>query len=174
MTYPSLRNSDQVVVSIFIEFPPNSKGGARFLVSRMVFVIIWEMFYGRISLNSVFPLVVASFVWCSCGTDIYISLIANIRSSLTHLHGFQLLVLLPWSIEITFFLLYQQNESYESKVKFRQAGNRCKRILEATKVAYVVKAKESITSLPSPGTFCELLIVLSTKVNLLYILYSKA
>ena len=34
----------------------------------------------------------------------YISLIKNIRSSLTHLHGFQLLLLLPQFIELTFFV----------------------------------------------------------------------
>ena len=32
--------------------------------------------------------------------------------------------------------LYQQNKSSESKVKFRQAGDRCKRVLEAAKLAY--------------------------------------
>ena len=45
-----------------------------------------------------------------------------------------------------FFRLYQQNKSSESKVKFRQASNRCKRVLEAAKLAYVTKTKESITS----------------------------
>ena len=39
--------------------------------------------------------------------------------------------------------MYQQNKSSESKVKFRQASNRCKRGLEAPKLA---KTKESITS----------------------------
>ena len=42
--------------------------------------------------------------------------------------------------------LYQQNKSFESKVTFRQASNHCRRILEAAKVAYTNKAKESITS----------------------------
>ena len=42
--------------------------------------------------------------------------------------------------------MYQQNKSSESKVKFRQASNRCKRILEAAKLAYANKTKESITS----------------------------
>ena len=60
-----------------------------------------------------------------------------------------------------FFRLYQQNKSSESKAKFRQASNRCKRVLEAAKLAY-----------PTLGTFGELLIVSSTKVNLLYLLYS--
>ena len=43
-----------------------------------------------------------------------------------------------------FFHLYQQNKSSESKAKFRQASNRCKRVLEAAKLAYATK--ESITS----------------------------
>ena len=40
----------------------------------------------------------------------------------------------------------QPNKSSESKVKFRQASNRCKRVLEAAKLAYATKTKESITS----------------------------
>ena len=45
-----------------------------------------------------------------------------------------------------FFHLYQQNKFSESKVKFRQSSNRCKRVLEAAKLAYDFKTKESITS----------------------------
>ena len=45
-----------------------------------------------------------------------------------------------------FFRFYQQNKSSESKVKFRQASNCCKRVLEAAKLAYATKTKESITS----------------------------
>ena len=45
-----------------------------------------------------------------------------------------------------FFRFYQQNKSSESKVKFRQASNRCKRVLEGAKLAYATKTKESITS----------------------------
>ena len=44
------------------------------------------------------------------------------------------------------FCLYQQNKSCESKVKFRQASNCCKRVLEAAKLVYATKTKESITS----------------------------
>ena len=43
------------------------------------------------------------------------------------------------------FLLYQQNKSSESKVKFRQASNCCKRVLEAAKLAYATKTKDSNT-----------------------------
>ena len=44
-----------------------------------------------------------------------------------------------------FFCLYEQKSS-ESKVKFRQASTHCKRVLEAAKLAYATKTKESITS----------------------------
>ena len=42
-----------------------------------------------------------------------------------------------------FFHLFQKDKSSESKVKFRQASNHCKRVPKAAKLAY---AKESITS----------------------------
>ena len=47
-------------------------------------------------------------------------------------------MLLPYFID-------QQSKLSESKVKFRQASNRCKRVLEAAKLAYASKTKESIT-----------------------------
>ena len=45
-----------------------------------------------------------------------------------------------------FFRSYQQNKSSESDINFRQASNCCKRVLEAAKLAYANKTKESITS----------------------------
>ena len=45
-----------------------------------------------------------------------------------------------------FFHLYQQTKSSESKVKFRQANNHCKRVFEAVKFAYANKTKDCITS----------------------------
>ena len=42
--------------------------------------------------------------------------------------------------------MYQKDKSSESRVKFREASNRCKRVLEAAKLAYATKTKESITS----------------------------
>ena len=41
--------------------------------------------------------------------------------------------------------MYQKNKSSESKVKFRQASNCCKRVFEAAKLAYANKTKECIT-----------------------------
>ena len=56
------------------------------------------------SLNLVLLLLLVKFVSGFRLELMYISLIESIRSSLTHLHGFQLLVLLPWFIEITLFI----------------------------------------------------------------------
>ena len=64
--------------------------------------------------------------------------------------------------------MYEQNKSSESKVEFGQASNLCEKILESAKFASSNKTKE----LSPPrnmvfGTFGELLIVFSKKVNLL-------
>ena len=42
--------------------------------------------------------------------------------------------------------MYQGEKCSDSKVKFRQASNPCKRVLEAAKLAYANKTKESIIS----------------------------
>ena len=65
-----------------------------------------------------------------------------------------------------FFRLYQQNKSSESKVKFRQAG-----FLKLRNLHMLLKQKSPSENL-ALGTFGELLIVFSTKVNLLYLLHS--
>ena len=45
-----------------------------------------------------------------------------------------------------FFQFHQQNKPSESKVKFREANNRCKRVLEVAKFANATKTKEIVTS----------------------------
>ena len=40
-----------------------------------------------------------------------------------------------------FYRLYEQNKSFESKVKFRQASNSCERVLETAKHAYATKTR---------------------------------
>ena len=71
-----------------------------------------------------------------------------------------------------FFCLYQQNKC-QSKVKLRQASNCRKSVIQTAKLAYANKTKQSITSQKlGSHIFGELLIVFSTKVNLLYLLYS--
>ena len=47
--------------------------------------------------------------------------------------------------------MYQKNKSSDSKVKFRQASNGCKRVLEAAKLAFANKTKESMTC-QKPGS----------------------
>ena len=44
------------------------------------------------------------------------------------------------------FCLYQKEKSSDSMVKFRQASNHCKKVIEAAKLAYANKTKESISS----------------------------
>ena len=101
MAFPPLGNSD-VVVAVSIDFPTNSQRDAlhRFIVSLMtILVLIGTVFvitfHGRITLNSVLLLLLLNFLRWFMLELIYVSLIESIRSSLTHLHGFQLLVLLP-------------------------------------------------------------------------------
>ena len=42
--------------------------------------------------------------------------------------------------------MYQKEKPSNSKLKLRQTSNRSKRVLEAAKIAYANKIKESITS----------------------------
>ena len=75
----------------------------RLMLIGMVFMIIREMLHGRIILNLVLLLLV-SFVSGFRLEWMYIFITVNVRSSLTHLHGFHLLVLLPQFIEVTFLV----------------------------------------------------------------------
>ena len=108
----------------------------------IVFVVIWEIFFGRISLIPVLLLLLVNYVSWFRLESMYISLMVNISSS-------------PWFSAACaagivhgdhFFLLYLQNKSSESKVTFRQASNHCKKVLKATKRAYANKTKKSIFS----------------------------
>ena len=100
IAFPLLGNSDQDVVSVWIDFLSNSQQDALF--HRIAydyshadgdsFGIIWEMFHGRILLNLGLLLLLVNFVSGFRLELMYISLIISIRSSLTHLHDFQLLL----------------------------------------------------------------------------------
>ena len=71
------------------------------------------------------------------------------------------------SSQKSLFCFYQQ-KSFESTVKFRQAGNCSKRVLEAAKLAYANKTKSlSLSRNLVLGTFSKFLTVFSTKINLL-------
>ena len=102
MAFPPLGNSDHVV-SVSIDFPSNSQRDAPFhCITYDYSCADWSGL--RDHLRDVpwedifkFGASAAASEFCECvqvRIDVYISLIENIRSSLTHLHGFQLLVLL--------------------------------------------------------------------------------
>ena len=101
MVFLPLGNSDHDVVSVSIDFPSCSQWGFIALLITvlvligMVFVIIREMFHGRISLNSVFLLLLVNFESGFRLELMCILLFKSFRSRLTHLHGFYLVVLLP-------------------------------------------------------------------------------
>ena len=103
------------------------------------------MFHGRISLRSLLLLLLVNFVGGFRLELMYISL----RKYQVNSHSS------PWFSAACaaaivhgnhYFLLYQKDKSSNSKVKFRQISNRCKRVLEGAKLAYANKAKESIAS----------------------------
>ena len=114
MAFPPLGNSDHVVVSVSIDFPTNSQQDVPF--HRIAYDYSradWDGLRDHlrdVPWEDIFKLGASAAAsefceWVQVGIDVYISLIENIRSSLTHLHGFQLLVLLPYFTEITFLFV---------------------------------------------------------------------
>ena len=102
IAFTPLGNSDHVVVSVSIDFPSNSQQDASFHhIAYDYFHADWDGLCDHlrdvpwISLNLVLLLLLVNFVSGSRLEVMYISLSENIRSSLTHLYGFQLHVLLP-------------------------------------------------------------------------------
>ena len=95
----------------------------------------------------------------------------NIRSSLTHFSDFQLLVLLPYFIEITFFVCTNRLNlnliEWSDRLVILVKGS-----LKLPNLHMLIKQESIIPRNLALRTFDELLIVFSTKVNLLYLLYS--
>ena len=155
MAFPPLRSSDHVVVSVSIDFPSNSKQDTPFhLTAYGNSCTDWDYLCDHlrhVSWEDIFKLsasVAASEFceWVHIGIDVHIP----------H-HKYQVKPRLsPWFSAAFayakvhgnhFFRLYQTEKSSDSKVKFRQPSNHCKRVLEAAKLAYANKTKESLTSL---------------------------
>ena len=154
MAFPPLGNSDHVAVSVSVDFPRNSKQDTPF--HRVAYDYSRADWDGlRDHLRDVpwedifkFSASAAASEFCDCvqvGIDLYIThykyqvkphsspwFSAACAAAIVHRNHF--------------FQLYQKDKSSESKVKFRQASNRYKRVLEAAKLAYATKTKESITS----------------------------
>ena len=113
MALSPLGNSDHVVVSVSIDFPTNSQQDVPF--PRIAYDYSRADWGGLrdhltdVPWEDIFKLGASAAASEFCESvhiriDIYIYHSENIRSSLIHLHGFQLLVLLPWFIEVTFFV----------------------------------------------------------------------
>ena len=154
MDFLPLGNSDHVVVSVSIDIPSNSQRDVLF--HRIAYDysradwdglrnhlrdVLWEDIFklGASAAASEFC------EWVQVGIDVYIPH----RKYQVKPHSS------PWFSAACaaaivhrnhFFCLHQKDKSSESKVKFRQASNCCKRVLCATKFAFANKTKESITS----------------------------
>ena len=154
MAFPPFGNSDHVVVSVSIDLPINSKQDTLFHhVAYDYSRDDWDGLHDHlrdVPWEDIFKLSASAAAsefceWVQVGIDVYIPH----RKYQVKSHSS------PWFSAACaaaivhrnhFFRLYQQNRSSESKVKFRQASNHCKRVLEAAKLVYATKAKECITS----------------------------
>ena len=154
MAFPPLGNSGHVVVSVFIDLPINSQRDAPF--HRITYDYSradWDGLCDHlrdVPWEDIFKLGASAAAsefceWVQIGIDVYIPH----RKYQFKPHSS------PWfaaacAVAIVhrnhFFCLCQKDKSSESNVKFRQASIRCKRVLEAAKLTYPNKTKESITS----------------------------
>ena len=154
MAFPPLGNSDHLVVSVSIDFPTNSQWDAPF--HRIAYDYSAADLDGLrdhlrdVPGENIFKLSASTAAsefceWVQAGNDVCITH----RKYQVKLHSS------PWFSAACaaavvhrnhFFRLYHREKSSHSKLKFRQASNRCKRVIEAAKLAYANKTKESITS----------------------------
>ena len=176
MAFPPLRNPYHVVVSASIDFPSNLQRDASFHhIAYDYSCADWDGLHDHlrdVPWDDIFKLGASTAAsefceWFQVRLDVYIPhrkyqvkpysspwFSASCAAAIVHRNHF--------------FHLYQKDQSSDSKVKFRQASNCCKRILEAAKFAYANKTKVYHFLV----TFGELPIVFSTKVNLLYLFFS--
>ena len=146
MAFPPLGNSNHVVVLVCIDFPTNSKQGALFhCIAHDYSCVDCENLYDHLT-DVLWENIATEFCeLVQYGIDVYI----HHRKYQVKPHSC-LWFSAPYSTAIVhrnhFFCLYHQNKSSESKVKFRQTITIAKRVLEAAKLPYATKTKESITS----------------------------
>ena len=98
------------------------------------------MFHVRIYLKSVLLLLINASkfcVWVQVGTDV--SIPHSKYQAKTHPSPWLSAAFAAATVQRNHvFPLHQQNKSSESKVKFKQASNRCKNVLGAAKFEYAV------------------------------------
>ena len=153
MAFPPLGNSHHVVVSVSIDFPSNSQQDAPFhCIACDYSHADWDGLHDHlrdVPWEDIFKLGAAAASefceWVQVKIDVYIPH----RKYQVKPHSS------PWFSAACaaaivhknhFFLFYQKDKFSDSKVNFREASNHCKRVLEAAKLAYANKIKDSITS----------------------------
>ena len=152
--FPPLGSSDHIVVSVFIDFLSKLKQDAPFhCIACDYSYADWDVLRDHlrdVPWKDIFKLGASAAAsefceWVQIRIDVYIPHCrykVKPHSSL----WFSAACTAPIVHRNHFFHLYQQNKSSEYKGKFRQASNRWKRVLEAAKLAYANKTKESIPS----------------------------
>ena len=147
-------NSDHVVVSVSIVFPTNSQRDVPFhRIAYDYFRADWDGlrdYLRDVLWEDIFKLGASAASsefceWVQVGIDVYIPH-RKYRIKPNSSPWFSAACVAAIVHRNHFFRFYQREKSSDSKVKFRQASNRCKRVLEAAKLAYANKTKESITS----------------------------
>ena len=153
MAFPPLGNSDHVVVSVSIDFPSYSQRDALFhCIAYGYSFADWDGprdHLRDVSWEDIFKLSASAAAsefceWVQVGIDGYIPH----RKYQVKPHSSQWFSVACAAAIVHrnhVFRLYQKDKSCESKVKFRQASNCCKRVIEAAKLTYANKTKESIT-----------------------------
>ena len=125
------------------------------------------MLHWRISLSWMFLLMLINFVTGFLLELMYTSLTINIRSSLIHLHGFQVLLVLPLLLEITFFIFINRVNLLWLRPRSDSLVITAKRLLKLLKLLMLIKQR----SLSPPRNLVLLtfynLIAFWRKINLL-------
>ena len=144
---------DHVVVSVSINFPSNSQQDAPFhCIAYGYSRADWDGLYDHlrnVPWKDIFKLGASAAAselckWLQVGIDVYI----RHRKYQVKPHSsrwFSAACVAAVVHRKQSFCLYQKDKSSESEVKLRQASNRSKSVLEAAKLAFANKTKESIT-----------------------------
>ena len=149
MAFPRLGNSDYAVVSVSIDFRINSKQGAPFhRVAYDYSRADWDGLRGHlrdVPWKDIYKLSASAAAsefceWVQLGIDVYIP--HHKYQVKPHSSPLFSAVCAAAIVHRNHFCrLYQQNKSSESKGKFRKVSNRCKRVLEAAKLACANKTR---------------------------------
>ena len=143
VAFPPWGTSDHVAVSVSIDFPTNSEKDVPFHCTAYDYSHAdWDGL--RDHLRDVQQQDVLE-TWCSVAATEFCKWV-QVKFDVSYLKLFSSLWFSAASAAVTAHSLHRQNKSFTSKVKFRQTGNYCKGVLEAAKLGYANKTKESITS----------------------------